>query len=105
MKKIVIRNHDIKEILIGTPKSHKHIRAALHLKDGRIFVLHHATIANLVRAYTTITTHPHKKSIKLKGQLLENQKEGFAPYQLIETDEDEGLEEDLLELIEEDQEK
>jgi hypothetical protein len=54
------------------------------LQDGTEWVLQEATIANLVRAYITVKTHPTIARVKLKGQRLTGTKEGYAKWQLLE---------------------
>lgn len=79
-----IRNEDIREMRIEVPEGHKHLRTTLSLQDGSELVLQEATVANLVRAYVTVKTHPQKSSILLKGTALSDKKPGFADWQLIE---------------------
>lgn len=81
---MIIRNEDVSEILMEIPEGHRHLRASLHLQDGSELVLQEATIANLVRAYVTVKTHPQKETITLKGTSLSDKKQGFADWQLIE---------------------
>lgn len=83
-KKILLSNTDLREIEIGIPPGHQHLRTVLRLQDGREILLQEATVANLVRAYITVKTHPRKKSVTLKGVLLKKRKEGFADWQLLE---------------------
>ncbi|RLF19739.1 MAG: hypothetical protein DRZ82_04780 [Thermoprotei archaeon] len=80
-----IRNCDVERVLIGRPTSHKHLRVILFLKDGNIIILHEATIANIVRAFVTIKTHPIIEAIELRGTYLRQRKAGYAEYQLLET--------------------
>lgn len=81
---MVIRNDDIKSVVAEIPEGHKHLRTTITLQDGTEFVFHEATIANLVRSYIDIKTHPTKKIVILKGQKVEDQKEGYAEWQLVE---------------------
>lgn len=82
----VLTNADIREIELAVPEGHKHLRTTLRLQDGREMVLQEATVANLVRAYVAIKTHPQKKSVLLKGTELADgeRKTGFAAWQLLE---------------------
>jgi hypothetical protein len=41
-------------------------------------------MANLVRAYVSVKTHPSTTKICLKGRRLSERKKGFAEWQLIE---------------------
>lgn len=80
----IIPNEEIKELIIEVPDGHKHMRTRLLLQDDTELIFQEATIANLVRAYITLKTHPVIKRIVLKGQKLEKRKEGYAEWQLIE---------------------
>jgi len=55
----VIRNEEVKQVLIGMPKGHKHIRVYIKLKNGNALIFQEATIANILRAYITVKTHPN----------------------------------------------
>lgn len=81
---MILRNEDIKELITEIPEGHKHLRITIRLKDGSEFTLQEATVANLVRAYITVKTHPILKRVALRGKRLENRKEGYAEWQLIE---------------------
>jgi len=81
----VITNREVVEIALSVPPGHKHLRAILSLSDGNRIVLQEATVANLVRAYVTLITHPTTREIRLVGrEVMDGLKEGFAPWQLIE---------------------
>lgn len=79
-----IRNEDIKEILVGIPEGHTHIRTKIILQDGTELVFPEAAVANITRAYITVKTHPQKTSVKLKGRQLTEKKTGYAGWQLLE---------------------
>lgn len=79
-----ISNADIREILVEMPEGHHHVRTRIALQDGTEFVFQEATVANIVRAFITVKTHPEKTSVRLKGRLSEKWKPGFAEWQLIE---------------------
>jgi hypothetical protein len=81
-----IGNEDIKKLIAEIPGGHRHLRTTLILVDGMEFTFQEATIANLVRAYITVKTHPLKKKMVLKGMRLEPEKDGYAGYQLIEAE-------------------
>jgi hypothetical protein len=81
---MLIHNENIKELIAEIPEGHKHLRTTIVLQDGTEFVFHEATIANLVRAYITVKTHPVKKKLILKGRSLSGKKDGYAEWQLIE---------------------
>ncbi len=81
---MVIRNEDIDELIMEIPEGHKHLRTILRLKDGREIILQEATVANLVRAYTTVKTHPTIERVVQRSVRLNKRKAGFAEWQLIE---------------------
>ncbi|RLG83385.1 MAG: hypothetical protein DRO40_04770 [Thermoprotei archaeon] len=81
----VYPNNRVKEIIAAIPKGHTHLRLALIL-DDQVVVLHEATVAAIVRAYTNIVLHPSRKGIRLLGKYMDlnERKHGYAKYQLIE---------------------
>lgn len=81
---MIIHNEDIKELTVEIPEGHKHLRVAIVLQDGTEFVFQEATVANLVRAYITVKTHPSKRKAVLKGKNLDERKEDYAEWQLVE---------------------
>ena len=85
---MIIANEDIKEVRAEIPEGHHHLRTTIILRDGREFTFQEATIANLVRAYITVKTHPSLQEIRLTGKKIEARKEGYAEWQLVE----EGME-------------
>jgi len=82
----ILANADIAEIVVAPPEGHQHLRATLTLHSGEAIVLQEATLANLVRAYVAIKTHPQRESVRLVGRELDDgeRKKGFAPWQLLE---------------------
>jgi hypothetical protein len=82
----VLANADIAEIVLAPPPGHQHLRATIKLHTGEEIVLQEATVANLVRAYVGIKTHPQKTSCRLVGRELaeDERKDGFAVWQLLE---------------------
>lgn len=100
----VIRNEDIEQVLMGVPEDHKHLRICVKLKNKSAFIFQEATIANILRAYITIKTDPNirAKELKMKALTAEQQKEGYAVHQLLETSrEDKEIEKELSELLKE----
>jgi hypothetical protein len=83
---IVIKNEDVREVFLEVPEGHKHLRTTIVLSDGRTIVLQEATVANIVRAFVTIKTHPQIEHLVLKGRELKNVKKGFARWQLLEVE-------------------
>ncbi len=81
---MIIRNEDIKELTAEIPEGHKHLRTTIIFRDGTEFVFQEATIADLVRAYITVKTHPVMKKMTLKGKRLTEGKDDYAERQLVE---------------------
>ena len=81
---MIIPNEAVKELIAEIPEGHRHIRTSIILQDGTEFTFQEATIAGLVRAYVTIKTHPSMKTARLRGRRLEDRKQGYAEWQLIE---------------------
>jgi len=82
----ILANADIREIELSVPEGHQHLRTVIRLRSGEEIVLQEATVANLVRAYVGIKTHPSRTSCRLTGRSLEEKerKRGFAEWQLLE---------------------
>jgi len=85
-KQRILANADIAEIVLAPPPGHQHLRATIKLHSGEEIILQEATVANLVRAYVGIKTHPQRKSCRLVGRELADAelKDGFAVWQLLE---------------------
>ena len=99
----VIRNEDVKQVLIGAPKGHKHLRVCLKLKNNKTLIFQEATIANILRAYITIKTHPIIKALELETQTLPTnaKKEGYAEHQLLETPrKEDDIKEEISKILE-----
>ncbi len=79
-----IANEEVKELIAEIPEGHKHLRTTIILHDDTSFTFQEATIANLVRAYIAIKTHPRLARVRLSGRKLDDRKEGYATWQLIE---------------------
>lgn len=84
----ILANADIEEITVAVPEGHRHLRTTIRLHSGETLVLQEATVANLVRAYVAVKTHPQREQIVLRGQELteDQRKQGFAAWQLLEDD-------------------
>ncbi len=82
----VYRNRDVLRIVGLIPEGHSHIRLVLELNDQTI-VLQEATVAAIVRAYVTISTHPTRRAVELLNIKLGSgsKKVGYSEYQLIES--------------------
>lgn len=83
---MIVHNEDIRELIAEIPEGHQHIRTTVVFSDGKEFTFQEATIAGLVRAYIAIKTHPSVTRVCLKGSHLEQRKDGYAKWQLIETE-------------------
>lgn len=81
---MIIHNENIKELTVEIPEGHKHLRTMILLQDGTELMFQEAAIANLVRAYITVKTHPTTKKVALKGKRLVERKDGYAEWQLVE---------------------
>ncbi len=81
---MIIRNEDVSAVCMDIPDGHRHLRTTVVLQDGTELTFQEATVASIVRAYTTIKTDPRKASVKLKGQVIPVRKPGYAEWQLIE---------------------
>ncbi len=81
---MIIRNEEVKELTVEIPEGHKHLRTIIKFENGKEVTLQEATIANLVRTYITVKTHPGIKRVYLRGKSLVERKEGYAEWQLIE---------------------
>jgi len=96
----VIRNKDVKRVLLGTPQDHRHLRVSVML-EGECLIFSEATITNILRAFVTVKTHPQIRAIELREEALhEDRKAGYAEHQLIETEKGrEEIEKELESLI------
>ncbi len=81
---MIIANEEVKELIAEIPEGHRHIRTTIVLQDGREFTFQEAAIANLVRAYISVKTHPVLTRVRLAGRRLTERKEGYAEWQLLE---------------------
>jgi hypothetical protein len=79
-----IANEEVKELTTEIPEGHKHLRTTIVLRDGREFTFQEATVANLVRAYITVKTHPELTRMRLSGRQPVMKKAGYAEWQLLE---------------------
>jgi hypothetical protein len=79
-----ILNEDISEVLVAIPEGHAHIRTHIVLRDGTELIFQEAAMANILRAFVTVKTHPEKTSVRLRGRRLAERKKGYAEWQLTE---------------------
>ncbi len=97
---LVIRNKNVRRVLMGVPKGHEHMRIAFELDDGSIIVFHEATMENVSRGMVEVEMHPTRNAISLLGVELDERKEGYSRYQLIEEDKKESeIVEELTNLL------
>ena len=96
----LITNEDIESALLAVPEGHRHLRLALTTRDGNTIVLQEAALAAIVRAYTTVKTHPVRRAVKMVSGKPAGLKKGYAKDQLIEVDApDEEVESEITRLI------
>ena len=81
---MIVKNEDVKKLIVEIPEGHKHLRTTIVLWEGTEITFQEATTANIVRAYTTVKTHTTKKKVQLKGTKLKKRKKGYAEWQLLE---------------------
>ena len=86
----ILANADIRDIVIAAPEGHLHLRTTITLHSGEMIVLQEATVANLVRAYLQVKTHPQRETVRMVGRELDDgeRKKGFARWQLLEEDQE-----------------
>lgn len=77
------RNEDVERVITEIPEGHAHIRTTITFTDGTDITLQEATVANLVRAYLDVRTHPTTVRVELRGKRLQSRKDGYAEWQLI----------------------
>ncbi len=88
---LVVRNSDIREVLVGTPEGHLHKRTVFVLNDGLKIVFQEATMENVARAIVNVEMHPYREYIMLRGRKVpkKERKKGYDEYQLLEEEVDE----------------
>ena len=79
-----VRNEDIEEVIVEIPEGHRHVRTTIRLMNGSEILFQEASMANIVRAFISLKTHPLKKAVRMRGRLLTEKKEGYADWQLLE---------------------
>jgi len=84
----VITNEEVVRVVIEPPEGHRHLRTSILLSDGTELVFQEATMANIVRGFVSVKTHPEQASVILEGRHLESPKPGFASWQLLERTEE-----------------
>lgn len=81
---LLLRNRHVARVIVGIPDGHDQIRARIESDGGDVITLQEATLAALVRAYLSVSTHPQRKAVELRSMAVEESKEGFARHQLME---------------------
>ncbi len=81
---MIIANEEVKELIAEIPEGHMHLRTTIMLHNGQTFTFQEAALANLVRAYITVKTHPKNRMVRLSGRKLVDRKDGYAEWQLVE---------------------
>lgn len=102
-KSYIIRNEDVSRVLIGVPEGHKHLRISIKVKNGLVLIFQEATMANILRAYTTVKTHPNIRAqeLEMKTVTANLRKQGYAMNQLLEAPRtNDDVESELKELVE-----
>ena len=87
---LLLRNRHVARVVVGIPEGHEHIRARIESDGGDVITLQEATLAALVRAYLSVSTHPQRKAVELRSMAVEESKQGFAMHQLMEVPSEEG---------------
>jgi len=77
---MIVSNEEVQGVVVEIPEGHRHLRTTIKLQNGQEFTFQEATVANLVRAYITIKTHPVHTSVRLSRQRLLTRKDGFTEW-------------------------
>ena len=85
-----LSSYEVKELLFGIPKNHKHCRLVINTDQDQVFVFSEAVVAAIVRSYVSLKTHPTRIGIQMTRQTVESHKDDFAAFQLIETNKTES---------------
>lgn len=80
----ILRNEDVTQLVVEVPAGHRHLRTTLRLADGSSITLQEATVAAMLRAYISVKTDPVKERVALSGRHVDERKEGYAVWQLME---------------------
>ncbi len=80
----IFGTEEVTGLVAEIPPGHRHLRTTLILADGSMLTFQEATVAAIVRAYTTVKTDPLKTRVELKGCAVPGRKSGYAEWQLME---------------------
>jgi hypothetical protein len=83
------RLEEITECYLAVPRGHRHLRLALRYGD-QVLILPEAVVAAIARGYVDILTHPQRRAVAFRLLKLDERKEGFAEFQLLESPEEEA---------------
>jgi len=83
-----IPNENVERVVVEVPVGHRHVRTTVRLTDGTEFTFHEATMANIVRAFIGVKTHPQKSRVELISTELADKKPGYATWQLLEVEDE-----------------
>jgi hypothetical protein len=83
-----IPNSDVERVVVEVPDGHRHVRTTIWLADGTHLTFQEATMANIVRAFIGVKTHPRKTRVELARTELAECKPGYASWQLLEVEDE-----------------
>ncbi|HTG82558.1 MAG TPA: hypothetical protein VL949_11480 [Geobacteraceae bacterium] len=81
---MIIKNEDIRRVVTEIPEGHRHMRTTVELADGSELIFQEAAIANIVRAFIRVKTHPVTRRVVLQRMRLSERKADYAEWQLLE---------------------
>ena len=81
---MIIKNEDIRRVVTEIPEGHRHMRTTVELADGSELIFQEAAIANIVRAFIRVKTHPVTRRVVLQRMRLSERKTDYAEWQLLE---------------------
>ncbi len=88
----VVKTSDVVRVVAFIPPGHRHTRVLVELESGEKLIFQQATIDGIIRAYVSVALHPSRKvcELTLKHLSTKERKEGFAKWQLVESDRSEN---------------
>jgi len=93
----LMKTCDVVRVVAFIPPGHRHTRVLVELGTGEKLIFQQATIDGVIRAYAAVALHPCRKvcELILKRLTTKERKEGFAKWQLVESNksEDEVMDE------------
>jgi hypothetical protein len=86
MRVRLIRNEQIRRVLVGRPSAERRLRVVIELPD-EVLILEEAAFANIARAYHWVYDHPRRYGLELVYARLSEaeRKKGYAEHQLLES--------------------